>query len=126
MWLSQRKREMQHETGGVAQVGRVTLPGDPAGVYLAGERREVPVFGPGGYCWRPGLGEEVLVLKTGAAGESPCVAGVRCRGELAPGEVRIAAEGGGSITLGADGTIRLDGTVLVNGAPLAGGQTEGV
>ena len=124
MWLSQqRKREQSPE--GPAQVGTVTLEGDPAGVYLAGERRDLPVFGPGGYCWRPAVDQEVLVLKTGAAGEAPCVAGTRSQGELQPGEVKISARGGGSITLAADGTIRLDGAVLVNGTPLVVVPPEG-
>lgn len=74
MWISEQGRR-RTEPDGTALVGRVTLPGDPAGVYLAGERRELPVFGPGGYVWRPEEGEQVLVLKTGQAGEAPCVAG---------------------------------------------------
>lgn len=53
MWISEQGRR-RAEPDGTALVGRVTLPGDPAGVYLAGERRELPVFGPGGYVWRPG------------------------------------------------------------------------
>ena len=48
MWISEQGRR-RAEPDGTALVGRVTLPGDPAGVYLAGERRELPVFGPGGY-----------------------------------------------------------------------------
>ena len=64
MWISEQGRR-RAEPDGTALVGRVTLPGDPAGVYLAGERRELPVFGPGGYVWRPEEGEQVLVLKTG-------------------------------------------------------------
>ena len=63
MWISEQGRR-RAEPDGTALVGRVTLPGDPAGVYLAGERRELPVFGPGGYVWRPEEGEQVLVLKT--------------------------------------------------------------
>ena len=50
MWISEQGRR-RAEPDGTALVGRVTLPGDPAGVYLAGERRELPVFGPGGYVW---------------------------------------------------------------------------
>ena len=61
MWISEQGRR-RAEPDGTALVGRVTLPGDPAGVYLAGERRELPVFGPGGYVWRPEEGEQVLVL----------------------------------------------------------------
>ena len=59
MWISEQGRR-RTEPDGTALVGRGTLPGDPAGVYLAGERRELPVFGPGGYVWRPEEGEQVL------------------------------------------------------------------
>lgn len=117
MWLSQKRAERWESP---AQVGVVTLEGDPAAVYQSSERRDLPVFAPGGYCWRPALGAEVLVLKTGAQGEGACVAGTRITANVAPGEVRIQSEGGASITLGADGTIRLEGDVLVNGVPLPG------
>ncbi|MBC5730695.1 hypothetical protein H8S34_07580 [Pseudoflavonifractor sp. NSJ-25] len=117
MWLSQKRPERWESP---AQVGVVTLEGDPAAVYQSSERRDLPVFAPGGYCWRPALGAEVLVLKTGAQGEGACVAGTRITANVAPGEVRIQSEGGASITLGADGTIRLEGDVLVNGVPLPG------
>ena len=116
MWISEQSRR-RTETGG-ALVGRVTLPGDPAGVYLAGERRVLPVFGPGGYVWRPARDREVLVLKTGQAGEAPCVAGERCGEEwnLQAGEVLIHS-GSASIRIGG-GIIRLSGTVLVNDKPV--------
>ena len=117
MWLSQKRPERWESP---AQVGVVTLEGDPAAVYQSSERRDLPVFAQGGYCWRPALGAEVLVLKTGAQGEGACVAGTRITANVAPGEVRIQSEGGASITLGADGTIRLEGDVLVNGVPLPG------
>lgn len=118
MWLSERKgagapgRE-------AARVGTVTLPGDPAGVFLEGERRDLPVFAPGGYQWRPGRGQEVLVIKAGPDGELPCVAGVRCEKDwnLAPGEVYLHS-GGASIWLRSDGVISMSGTVLVNGFPV--------
>ena len=124
MWTSERRLERRAEES--AALGQVTLGGDPAGVFLGGERRWLPVYSPGGYCWRPALGAEVLVLKTGAQGEGACVAGTRTQADVKPGEVRIQAEGGASITLGRDGTIRLEGTVLVNGAPFpntGGGET---
>ena len=112
MWISEQGRR-RAEPDGTALVGRVTLPGDPAGVYLAGERRELPVFGPGGYVWRPEEGEQVLVLKTGQAGEAPCVAGQA-------GEVLIYS-GSASIRIGGGG-IRLTGDVLVNGKPVLTGE----
>ena len=46
MWISQRGEKAQRHTGGGAEMGRVTLAGNPVGVYLDGERRELPMFGP--------------------------------------------------------------------------------
>ena len=114
MWLSERKRGRQY---GEAMVGRTTLGGDPAGVYLDAERRTLAVFAPGGYVWRPAVGEEVLVLKQ--EGEDTCVVGVRSGGSLAPGEVLIhAGQGEAAVKLGNDGTVHLTGQVLINGVPL--------
>ena len=42
-----RAGRRQAEADGEAQVGRVTLPGDPAGVYLGGERRATARIWPG-------------------------------------------------------------------------------
>lgn len=119
MWISQKNRERPLREA-AAQIGAVTLEGDPAGVYLAGERRNLPVFAPGGYIWRPTLEQEVLVLKTGEKGEESCIAGGRCAGEVQPGEVLLyAGTGGASIRLGNDGSVTITGTqVTVNGISL--------
>ena len=87
------------------------------GVYLDGERRAVPVYGPGGYCWRPALGQELLVIK---GEEGPCVAGAASDGAaLRAGEILLfAREGGASLRLNNDGSIDLTGRVLVNGVPI--------
>ena len=116
MWLSERERRRAEERRAAALVGQVTLGGDPAGVYLDGERRDLPVFGPGGYVWRPGLGEQVLVLKAGEQGEGLCVAAAECGGQwtLEPGEVLIHS-GEASIRLKADGTVAVTGRMTVNG-----------
>ena len=114
MWLSERKKGRGY---GEAMVGQTTLSGDPAGVYLDAERRALVVFAPGGYVWRPAVGEEVLVLKQ--EGENSCVVGVRCGGDLDPGEVLIhAGQGDAAIKLSTDGTVNLMGQVLINGVPL--------
>lgn len=76
MWTSDRRKTRQAGESWV-DWGEVTLEGDPAGAYLDGERRQLAVYGPGGYCWKPALGDRVLVLKAGQGGESPCVAGKR-------------------------------------------------
>lgn len=117
MWMAEQHR--RRRPGGGAQIGSVTLEGDPAGVCLDGERRELPVFGPGGYLWRPAREDQVLVIKTGADGETPCVAGKRNERsvQLAEGEVLIYS-GSAAIRL-SGGTIALEGTVLVNGKEVA-------
>ena len=71
MWISEREWRRAEQARAAALAGEVTLAGDPAGVYLDGERRALPVFGPGGYVWRPAVGQRVLVLKAGERGEAP-------------------------------------------------------
>lgn len=79
--------------------------------------RRLQLLTPGGYCWRPTVGDAVLVIKDG--GGSPCVMGVCGQSpvELQPGEVCLHA-GGASIYLDRSGAIHLTGTVYLNGQPL--------
>lgn len=119
MWLSDRRRP-EREGEEPVQVGVVTLPGDPAGVWTGSERRDAVVFGPAGYTWVPAPGQEVLVLKTG---EGYCVAGAKSGGE--PGEITIRSGGGASVILHTDGSIDLAGTELrFNGNVLAKAPEE--
>lgn len=115
MWLSEeRNRRPAAETA--AEWGPVTIS-EPAAVYLAGERRQVPVCCPGGYTWRPAVGEEVLVLKAGNRAEQPYILG-RTGGEaegLEPGQVRI---GSGDCSILWGDKLKLTGTVQVNGEEL--------
>ena len=105
MWTSERRRGFPAGEA-AAELGTVTLGGDPAGVSLGGERRWLTVYGPGGYSWRPTAGDKVLVLKAGAEGESPCILGtVQEGGELGPGEVRLA---GGSCAVKLGRRLELD------------------
>ena len=60
MWTSERNRRLSAGEP-AADVGVVTLNGDPAGVELGGERRWLSVYSPGGYRWRPAAGDQVLV-----------------------------------------------------------------
>lgn len=116
MWTSERKKGLAlHEAG--AELGVVTLGGDPAGVVLGGERRWLPVYCPGGYHWRPSAGDKVLVLKTGEEGETPCILGTAQNGSgLRAGEVQLG-QGEGTISL-ADGKVELNGDIWVNGTQL--------
>lgn len=118
MWISRRNGTGSQRKES-AQVGHVTVEGDLTGAMLDGERRGMPVYGPGGYVWRPSQGQEILVVKAGADGEQPCVAGARGGPEmnLAPGEVYIHS-GGASILISNGGVISMSGLVLVNGKPV--------
>lgn len=117
MFLSRREGPVR--PGAAALTGPVTLPGEGAGAWLEGERRDLTVYAPGGYHWVPALGDEVLVLKAGERGEKPCAVGVSAGGQgLAPGEVLITA-GGASIKLGLDGKVAVTGSLTVNGVPVA-------
>lgn len=132
MWTSERNRSLPQREA-AAEIGTVTLGGDPAGVSLGGERRWLTVYSPGGYSWRPTAGDKVLVLKAGAEGESPCVLGtVQGTEELKPGEVRLAG-GENAVYLSQDGlkltgdqsslTLKqkraeLDGELYINGKSL--------
>lgn len=111
MWTSERNRNLPVREA-AAEMGTVTLGGDPAGVSLGGERRWLPVYTPGGYNWRPTSGDKVLVLKAGAEGESPCILGtVQQEEDLKPGEVMLKGEEC-SVHLG-QGRLTLKGEVYI-------------
>lgn len=118
MWTSDRGRKRPVEEP-AAELGTVTLEEEQAGVYLEGERRWTQVYSPGGYCWRPALGDQVLVLKAGGERESPCIIGRKQEGELQPGEVALTERGGkAAVRLRRDGELALEGNVTVNGVGL--------
>lgn len=116
MWTSERSGK-QPVREAPAELGTVTLGGDPAGVSMGGERRWLQVFTPGGYCWRPTAGDKVLVLKAGSQGECPCILGKEQQlDELGPGEVRLTG-GESSVYLGKN-NLKLEGNLLINGQTL--------
>lgn len=115
MWVSERTgREPVREAA--AEVGVVTLGGNPAGVNLGGERRWLTVCAPGGYAWCPAEGDRVLVLKAGGEGETPCIVGAVQSQTLKPGQVCLTGEDC-AIRL-EKGTVELEGEVLVDGMTL--------
>ena len=127
MWLSRQGRA----AGSVqdhARLGEVTVSGNPAAVYLGGERRWVSLYAPGGYQWRPKAGDKVLVVKAGDHRELPCLVGKRPdwtaqEEELPPGSVRIHS-GTGTVLLSEEGLtlkgdeVALEGEITVNGQEL--------
>ena len=126
MWTANRKREGRTEECAADQ-GIVTLGGDPAAVYLGGERRWVSLYTPGGYQWRPKAGDKVLVVKAGDHRELPCLVGRRPDAlpeeELPPGSVRIHS-GAGVVLLDEEGVtvkggkVALKGDIRINGQEL--------
>ena len=118
MWLSE-ERSRKAAAEAAAEWGAGTI-GDTAAVYLAGERRQVPVCCPGGYTWRPAVGEQVLVLKAGQEGEQPCILGKAQREKedgLQPGQVCIS---GSECSILWGNELQLAGEIQVNGEPLEG------
>lgn len=118
MWISNQSKKA-NTAEHAARMGVVTAGGEQAGVYIDAERRWLPVAAPGGYRWRPGAGEQVLVLKTGADGESACILARREDEptDLQPGEVELAGPGC-MVKLTGSGQVVLNGTVTVNGLPI--------
>ena len=115
MWLSKQTRPGMVTSG--SDLGVTSISGESAGVVTKGEVRQLPIYGPGGYAWRPAAGETVLVIKGGTGGEESCVAGAKqadAPNELRPGEVYIHARGG-SVYLKNDGTVELRGSIVLSG-----------
>ena len=116
MWTSEQRGKRPVEEAS-AELGTVTLGGDPAGVNMGGERRWLPVYTPGGYSWRPTVGDKVLVIKAGGQREAPCIVGTEQQmDELGPGEVRLKGVDC-SLLLGTE-QLELEGRVVINGQAL--------
>ncbi len=120
MWMARQQGQefLQEHT---ADCGQVTVDGPELAVALAGERRQVGRWLPGGYHWSPRRGEPVLVVKSGAEG-SPCLVGTLDEAALEPGEVVLSTVPGTGIHLKPDGRILLRGTVEIEGTLTVNGQ----
>ena len=109
-----------------AELGVVTIGGNPAAVETRGEVRNLPVYGPGGYLWAPANGAAVLVVKGGPGGEEQCVAGTRpakAPVNVLPGEVCLYGPGGNSVYLRQDGSVEIrGGKVSISGELEINGQ----
>ncbi len=115
MWMAQRGRGTEGEATPLAQLGHVTVAELPLGVYVDGERRNLPLYVPGGFGWRPKVGDRVLVLKTEGGG---CVLGCPQTEEgLDAGEIKLSGVGC-EVYLTAEGEISLSGDIVVNGEGL--------
>lgn len=122
MWLSKKLAQNEMQNAASARSGTVTVEGAETAVYAAGEERGVKVASPNGFFWKPGNGENVLVIKGGVFGEEAYIVGAvqEDNGALGAGEVRIASAGGGAeLVLKNNGRIDINGSVFINGAPYA-------
>lgn len=117
MWLSRQQKRNGQDVP--VETGEVTLSGETVAVELDSERRELPVYAPGGYRWRPKPGQKVLVLKTA---EGPCVVGTPSAGGLNEGETGMAVEGGAEVVLKEDGLIAMERNVEIGGTLTVGGE----
>ena len=98
-----------------AQVGKTTVAGGNAAVFTDGEYRGVRVFSPGGYVWRPAVGDDVLVLKTPDGTYALGAETVGAPEDMQPGDVFVRAASGASVYLKTDGTVLVSGDVSVRG-----------
>ena len=123
MWLSEKLGSTNEPSAGI---GEVTIAGETAAVYTDAEHRSLSVFSPGGYIWRPKVGDNVLVIKCG--GNEMCVAGLdQSNGPagMEAGEVYIKSNAGASIYLKNDGRIVLGGKVYIDGSLYLNGNALG-
>lgn len=108
MWLSKRNRQEKP----VYTSGTVSIEGENCAVAGFTESRGAEVFAPGGYIWKPALGDSVLVFKDGSAD----IIGKKCpEADIQPGEVCIKSLGGAEIYLRNDGTVIISGNVIFEG-----------
>lgn len=114
MWLAKQQKRETEDT--LSAMGRVTIGGEMPAVELDSERRNLGVYAPGGYRWRPAEGQKVLVLKADGV---PCIAGAPSEGGLEPGEVELDSAGGAKLKLDNQGKVNVTGTLAVGGIELA-------
>lgn len=119
MWTSSHTKTTGTQTRSNAALGVVTVSGQENAVYLGTERRGLPVAAPGGYRWRPKVGQQVLVLKSGADGELAWVLAQpeQQPDDLLPGEVELVGPDC-TLKLTGAGAVELRGCVSINGTAL--------
>ena len=129
MWMGERLNRRDESQVTAADVGRTSISGETVAVVSRGELRELEVWSPGGYIWRPKRDEEVLVIKGGTAGEEECVLAVApgaAPEKIEAGEVCLFSAGA-AVLLRNDGSLQLkSGEVQVNvsgsGVEISGGK----
>ena len=119
MWLS--KQAARSDDRAPADMGTVTIGGDSPAVLTDSESRNISVISPGGYIWRPAVGDELLIIKN-TDGEKCAVGASKAAAydEVLPGEVLIYSKGA-HILIKNDGDIEISGNIKVDGSIDAGG-----
>ena len=87
MWLA--KQVLPVNVAAAAEVGVVTPGGVCQHIYTDREYRNTTLYAPGGYFWRPTVGQDMLVIKE--TEDHVCITGaaVRPPEDLLAGEVCI-------------------------------------
>ena len=105
MWLSKSSGVPLPPESSIV-LGKVTLAEDELAVFADGELRSLPLFGPAGISWRPSVGDDVLILKSG---DEAVIVGVKAENS-APGRLSLSARGaeitlydGGAVSVAAQG-----------------------
>ena len=124
MWLSEQMKFGGERPAAAAETGQVSMGGASIAVVTQGERRGLSLALPGGFRWRPALGQRVLVLHSEDGEE--IVAGVLTDtgAGLENGELEIQGEKC-SIRLDRRGRITISGqqVCLTGGVEISGGLT---
>lgn len=110
MWMGERLNRRDESQITAADMGRTSISGETVAVVSRGELRELEVWRPGGYLWRPRRDDEVLVIRGGTAGEERCVVAMapeKVPEEIEAGEVCLYSAGGAAALLRNDGSIEL-------------------
>lgn len=115
MWLSRRSKQEKP----IYTSGTVSIEGENCAVSGFTEIRGAAVYGPGGYIWRPAVGDSVLVFKN----DSPDIIGKKCdEADLEPGEICIRSQGGAEVYFRNDGNIVVRGNVILEGDVIHGNE----
>lgn len=108
MWLS---RQMRRPESAPESLQAATVQTAQERI-ATDENQTLQLAAPGGFAWRPSVGDRLLVLKGYAvAGGAPCPVA------LAPGECCLYSQNA-YVHLTEDGRIELHGQIVLNGSPL--------
>lgn len=120
MFLSHRTKKKEI----AAETGTISVYSGGFGVRGEGESRGVGLSCPGGYLWRPALGQRVLVIKTGEQPAQPVIVSAEAASEpegFSPGEAYIFSKEA-SVYIKNDGCIVLKGDVEIEGSLMVNGM----